>query len=346
MTTFILFVLILGVTVLVHECGHFLFAKLTGVKVFEFSIGMGPKLVQKTAKDGTKYSIRWIPIGGYVSLAGEELEDLKTHKGETLQDKKAWQRFLVMFMGVGFNFIFAFIVLFFVGIIFGAQDLKPIITHVEPNYPAYQAGLTDNDKILAINNKKVTYTDDVSLYLTLANLNKEVTFKVEKENGSIKEYKVTPERVISKDGNESYKIGINLNDEKGHGFINSIVYAFKKECAIFKQMFVVLGNLVTGGLSVNQLSGPVGIYSIVGQVKAQGLNALLCLVALLSINVGVINILPFPAFDGGRIFLLLVEKIKGSPVSPKVENTINSVGFILLILLMIYVTINDIIRLF
>lgn len=346
MTTFILFILILGITVLVHEFGHFLFAKLTGVKVFEFSIGMGPKIVQKVAKDGTKYTIRWIPIGGYVSLAGEDLEDIKNHKGETLQDKKPWQRFLVMFMGVGFNFIFAFLVLFFVGIFFGAQNLNPIISHVEKDYPAYQAGLSDEDKILTINDKKVSYADDVSLYLTLADLNKEVAIKVEKKDGTIREYKISPEKEIDQNGKESYKIGINLINEKEYGFIDSIVYAFKKECAIFKQMFIVLANLVTGGLSVNQLSGPVGIYSIVGQVKTQGWNALLCLVALLSINVGVINILPFPAFDGGRIALLVVEKIKGSPVSPKVENTINSVGFILLIILMIYVTINDIIRLF
>ena len=111
-------------------------------------------------------------------------------------------------------------------------------------------------------------------------------------------------------------------------------------------MFVVLGSLFTGKLPVNKLSGPVGIYSIVDQYKTQGVNALLYLMALLSINVGVINLIPLPAFDGGRILFLFIEKIKGSPVNPKVENTIHSIGFILLMLLMVYITINDILRLF
>ena len=111
-------------------------------------------------------------------------------------------------------------------------------------------------------------------------------------------------------------------------------------------MYVVLGNLFTGKISVNKLSGPVGIYSVVGQMSKQGLVALIYLMALLSINVGVINLLPLPAFDGGRILFLIIEKIKGSPVDPKVENTIHSIGFILLILLMLYVTFNDILRLF
>ena len=137
-----------------------------------------------------------------------------------------------------------------------------------------------------------------------------------------------------------------MKPEVNRGFIASLKYAFNEECAIFKQMFVVLGNLFTGEVKVSQLSGPVGIYSVVGKMSSQGISALLCLTALLSINVGVINLLPFPAFDGGRILFLIIEKIKGSPVDPKVENTIHSIGFILLILLMIYVTFNDVIKLF
>ena len=348
MLTLILFIFILGIIVLVHEGGHFLFAKLVGVHVYEFSIGMGPKVIQKIAKDKTKYSIRLIPIGGFVSLAGEEVdpEKLKEHKGSNLQDKKPWQRFLVMFMGVGFNFIFAFLILIISGLIFGAPSTEPIITEVADNYPAAIAGIEANDKVLRINDHKVTYKDDISLYLALEDLNNTVEFEVEKQDGTVRTYQVKPIKEIASDKSERYVVGIVMGSEINHGLVNAIKYGFNEELAIFKQMYIVLGNLFTGGVSVNQLSGPVGIYSVVGQMSKQGLVALIYLMALLSINVGVINLLPLPAFDGGRILFLLIEKIKGSPVDPKVENTIHSIGFILLILLMLYVTFNDILRLF
>lgn len=345
--TLILFILILGITVLVHEFGHFIFAKMVGVHVYEFAIGMGPVLFKKKGKDGVQYSIRAIPIGGFVSLAGEEVEvDLEQNKGHNLQDKKVWQRFLVMFMGVGNNFIFAFLVLLLMGLIYGAPNLTPIIIDAPENYPAHIAGIDSGDKILSINNRKVRYTDDVSLFLILEGKDEPLTFKVEKQDKTIRTYEVVPEKQISKDGEESYVIGINLESEKERGIIKSIVYAFKQECAFFKQMFNTIGGLFTGDISVKQLSGPVGIYGVVGDAKDQGINSLLKLLALLSINVGIINLLPLPAFDGGRILFLIIEKIKGSPVSPKVENIIHSIGFILLIILMLYVTFNDILRLF
>ncbi len=345
--TIILFVLILGVIVLVHEGGHFLFAKLTGVHVYEFSIGMGPLIAKKIAKDKTQYSIRAIPIGGYVSLAGEEVdeEERKKTKGHNLQDKTVFQRFLVMFMGVGFNFVFAFLILFLTGLIFGAPSTEPIIGGVSEDYPAALAGLEKGDRVLRLNGHKITFLEDISLYLAIEDLTKPVSFEVEKKSGEIETYNILPEKV-KEDGKEKYAIGIMLKADTDKGIIPSIVYAFNEEGAIFKQMFVVLGNLFTGGVSMNELSGPVGIYSIVGKMSAQGVSSLLYLTALLSINVGVINILPFPAFDGGRILFLIIEKIKGSPVDPKIENTIHNIGFILIILLMIYVTFNDILKLF
>ena len=346
--TIILFILILGIIVLVHEGGHFLFAKLTGVHVYEFSIGMGPLVFKHIAKDKTQYSIRAIPIGGFVSLAGEEIseEEREKTKGSNLQDKTVFQRFLVMFMGVGFNFIFAFVLLLFTGLIFGAPSTDPIINQVEEGYPAYEAGITSGDEVLSLNGHKITYLEDISLYLAIEDLSKPLTFDVKKPNGDINSYQVVPKKIKDDEGNDKYAIGIALKAEVSRGLGKSIKYAFNEECAIFKQMFVVLGNLFTGGVKVSQLSGPVGIYSVVGQMSHQGVSALLCLTALLSINVGVINLLPFPAFDGGRILFLIIEKIKGSPVDPKIENTIHSIGFILLILLMLYVTFNDILKLF
>lgn len=345
--TLILFILILGITVFVHELGHFIFAKLVGVHVYEFSLGFGPCICKKIAKDKTQYSIRAIPLGGFVSLAGEEVNvDREKHKGKNLQDKNIFQRFLVMFMGVGFNFVFAFLLLLFIGFIYGSPSLKPIITSVTENYPAAQAGLEANDEVLEIEGKRVTYIDDISLYITLADLDNPIEFKVKKDTGEIKTYEITPIKDTSDAKEDRYIIGIALQKAPEKGFFKAFKYAFEQECAIFKQMFVVLGSLFTGKLSVNQLSGPVGIYSIVGDVKNQGFNAILYLLALLSINVGIINLIPLPAFDGGRILFLIIEKIKGSPVNPKVENIIHTIGFILLMILMIYVTFNDVIKLF
>ena len=150
--TIILFVLILGLIVLVHEGGHFIFAKLTGVHVYEFSIGMGPLIAKKIAKDKTQYSIRAIPIGGYVSLAGEEIseEERKKTKGSNLQDKTILQRFMVMFMGVGNNFIFAFLLLLLIGLIYGAPSTVPRISGVTEGYPAAEVGMQKGDIITNI----------------------------------------------------------------------------------------------------------------------------------------------------------------------------------------------------
>lgn len=345
--TIILFILILGVIVLIHEVGHFLFAKITGVQVYEFSIGMGPLIVKRIGKDKTQYSIRAIPVGGFVSLAGEEVEEKERNKakGKTLQDKTVFQRFLVMFAGVAFNFISAFLILFLAGIISGAPSTQPVLNDVTPGYPAAEAGIEKGDKVLKINDHKVTYLEDISLYLTIEDLNKPVKIVVEKQNKDIETYKIKPEKTKDEEGKTKYALGVVLKADVNKGLGASISYAANEECAILKQMYVVLANLFTGGVELNQLSGPVGIFSIVDQMSEQGVSALLYLTALLSINVGVINLLPFPAFDGGRILFLLIEKIKGSPVNPKVENIIHTIGFGLLILLMIYVTFNDILKL-
>lgn len=346
MLTLIYFILILGLIVLVHEFGHFIFAKIFGVYVYEFSIGMGPKLFSKKDKKGeTVYSIRAIPIGGYVQLAGEEVDDDESvPKDRKMYSKPAWQRFLIMFFGAGNNFILAFILLFAYALIWKAPVLDPIISEVSDNYPSQIAGLSSGDRILEINGHKTSTIDDVQLYLTLNNDGDEVSFKVEKANGNIKEYKVTPKKE-KLDGVESYKFGMALESKTATGIGASIKYAFVKFGALFKQMVVVVKSLFTGDLGLNNLSGPVGIYSIVGETSSAGIASVIQLIVLLCVNVGFINLIPFPAFDGGRILFLIIEKIKGSPVSPKTENIIHGIGFMLLMLLLLYVTINDVLRL-
>ena len=343
----LLFVLILGSIVLVHEFGHFIFAKLAGVYVYEFSIGMGPVLWKKQGKE-TEYSIRAIPIGGFCAMAGEDVEaddENKIPKGKRLQDKTAWQRFLIMFFGAGNNFIYAIILLFLVGVIFGGTTMNPVLTGITEGSAAEKAGLEVGDTIIEINDHKISTSDDISLYLAVADPSEKSEFVVIKDDGTEVTYNIKPKKT-EVDGETSYVYGIEIKQEKTHGFFAAMEYVVKKTGSMFKQMAVTVAYLFTGGLKLNQLSGPVGIYSVVGETSKAGLASLMYLTAFLSINVGFINLLPIPAFDGCHILFIIIEKIKGSPVSPELQNKLSTIGLALLMLLMLVVTINDIIKLF
>ena len=343
----LLFIVILGVIVFVHEFGHFIFAKIAGVYVFEFAIGMGPKICG-FKKGETEYNLRAIPIGGFCSMAGEDFDDeelKKVPKKRRLQAKTAWQRFLIMVFGPMNNFILAVILLFFIALVWGGSTMDPIITSVEAGSAAEEVGISSGDRILKINNHKISTSDDMSLYLAISDPKKYTTMKVEKENDEVVTYKIKP-RKIKENGEEVYRYGIGIEQKKTKGFGEALAYTFKKTCSIFKQMYITLAYLFTGGIRLNQLAGPVGIYSIVGQQSKAGIANLIYLMAFLSINVGVINLLPIPAFDGGHILFIVIEKIKGSPVDPELENKIHAVFLVLLMLLMLVITFNDILRLF
>ena len=344
----IIFILILTVIIAFHEFGHFLFAKLCGVYVYEYAIGMGPKIFSKQIGE-TVYSIRAIPIGGFCQLAGEDLDaddKKKIKKDRRLQNKTPFQRFLIMFFGPMNNFILAVIILFLIALIWGGTTMNPIISEVEEKSAAEMAGLRVGDEVITINNHKIATSDDISLYLAVADPKKGSTFKVEHDNGTYDTIKVTPKK-IKVDGKDTYRYGIGMQQEKTKGFGNAFVYTFKKTCSIFKQMYITLGYLFTGHIKLNQLSGPVGIYSVVGKSReAGGLANILYLMAFLSINVGVINLLPIPAFDGGHILFIIIELIKGSPVKPELENKIHFIFLILLLLFMLVITFNDIVNLF
>lgn len=343
----ILFILILGVIVFIHEFGHFTFAKLTGVYVYEFAIGMGPKIWGKKGKE-TEYTLRAIPIGGFCQMAGEDVEDddlKKVPKNKRLQSKTIWQRFLIMFFGAGNNFISAVLILFFLALVWGGATMNPTITEVTKDYPAAKAGIEMGDKIVGINGKKVKTSDDASLYIAIADPKEKSTFVVEKASGKHAMYYIQPKKV-KKDGETSYVYGIGMKQEKTKGFVDAIKYTAKKTTSMFKQMAITVGYLFTGGIKLNQLSGPVGIYSIVGETSKTGIQNILYLVAFLSINVGFINLLPLPAFDGGHILFIVIEAIKGSPVKAEIEEKIHGIGMVILLLLMLVITINDIIKLF
>ncbi len=342
----LLFVVILGVIVFVHEFGHFIWAKITGVYVYEFAIGMGPKLFG-VKRGETEYNLRMIPIGGFCQMAGENLDNDaidKIPEDRRLQAKTAWQRFLIMVFGPMNNFILAIVLLLFVSLVWGGTTLSSKISSVEEGSAAYQSGIKNGDLVIEINSHKVSTSDDLSLYLAMANPNDNTKIVVLRD-GKKKTFLVKPTK-IGTGKKISYRYGIGIKQEKTKGIGASLVYTYKKTVSIFKQMFITIWYLFTGGIHLNQLSGPVGIYSVVGQQRTAGLANILYLVAFLSINVGVINLLPIPAFDGGHILFIVIEKIKGSPVDSELENKIHSIFLILLMILMLIITVNDILRFF
>jgi len=420
MMTIIYFILILGITVFIHELGHFIFAKKYGVHVYEFSIGMGPRLFKFNRKnDETDYCIRLFPIGGFVQMAGEEVEvDENIPKEKRLQSKTAFQRFMIMVAGVMMNFILAFVLLFFIGL-FNTVSVNNVYVN-----SSVINDLNDNDKIVEINGHFVNNYDKLALEITIAG-DKEFVMTVKDEKGNKKDVTVNPVAIgksnlpyqrdygfevndlsITKSSlsnvSEGYKVSavegvpvktyleminelskvdsefmLMLEDEQGKtkevkitvtenkedqllgysygfyiageeakGFFGAIKYAFTKFFSTVEQMIFTVIYLITGDISLSMLSGPVGIFSIVGEAGKAGFASIVSLLCLICINVGFINLLPLPAFDGGHIIFIIIEKIKGSRVNPKVENIIHNIGFILLMILMVLVTYNDIIRLF
>ncbi len=345
--TLIVLIFILGLLVMIHEFGHFIFAKKCGVFIYEFSIGMGPIIFKKIGKDGIQYSIRALPIGGYVQMAGEVAEDdKKVPKEKFMCNKSGFQRFLILVAGVTFNFLLAFVLLFFSALIWGSSSLDPIVGSVVEDYPMAEAGIEKGDRILAVNGKNVHTWDKAQILLNLKTKDGYYTFKMEKSNGEVTTYKVKPKEEKDDNGDVRKVFGVQIDTTRKYGFVEALKYSVLKFGSVINSMFIVIVNLFTGNLGLNALSGPVGIYGVVGESITMGIQQLIYLVAFLSINLGFINILPFPAFDGGRILFLIIEKIKGSPVNAKVENAFHTVGFILLMILMVYITLQDILKLF
>ncbi len=347
--TLIIFFIILGLIIFIHEFGHFIFAKRAGIYVYEFSLGFGPKLLSfKRKNDPTEYMIKLIPLGGYVAMAGEdELVDndnskIKIKDDEKLYNKTFFQRFMVMIAGAMNNFILGIVLLFIMGLIYGTSTASTTLSDIPKNGSLYEAGGRNGDVITKINGKKVKTYDDIQTYLAINGEGNKVDITLKDKNNIENTYNIKPK--LSKEDSKYY-YGISVKVKNNKGFISALTYAKDKFISIYKSMFVIIGSLFTGKLGIDSLSGPVGIYSVV-DASQSSLQMLLYLTAYLSINIGFMNLIPFPAFDGGRVLFLIIEKIKGSKISMKVEATINSIGFIFLMGLMILVTIKDIFNLF
>lgn len=344
----VIFILILGVIVLVHEFGHFIWAKKFGVHIYEFSIGMGPAIFTHEGKDKIKYCLRLFPIGGYVQMAGEVYADDDKIDKDKLMCNKPWhQRLIIIVAGVINNFILAIVLLFLFALIWGAPTDSTKISSVEKDYPVEKAGIKKGDKIIGVNGKKVNSWDKAQILLLLKSKDNTYKLKIEHKDKTVETYKIKPKKEYDKElKTNRYVFGFVIEDKVNHGFVASLKYAFTKFVSIIETMWLTIANLFTGNLSIKNLSGPVGVYQVVDSGIAAGISYLIYITAFLSINVGFINILPLPAFDGGRAFFMLIEKIRRKPIDSKIENTIHTIGFVLLLILMVFITWQDIARLF
>lgn len=327
--------LVFGFIIFFHELGHFYFAKRAGVTIYEFSIGMGPKIFNKE-KNGTLYSLRLFPIGGYVSMAGEDEE---SDDPNSFDKKTLPQRFLSIIAGPLANILLCILLLIPVFLTVGTPT-STVFSNVIENSAASDAGLKKGDKVISINGKKVDSFDEITKTIT-KNKDKELTLEYERD-GKTNSVKLSPRENAGR-----YVIGIQADYEKNPA--KAIPYAFKTTYDISKTMLSFLFKLITGQLSnniANSVSGPVGVISMVSNAATTGFMNLLYLTAVISLNIGIMNLLPIPALDGWRILLLFIEGIRGGKkLSSKVEGYINGAGFVLLMALMLFVTYKDVLRL-
>lgn len=339
----ILAILVFGSIVFIHELGHFLLAKWNGIRVDEFSIGMGPRLWSKV-KGETRYSLKLLPIGGSCMMGEDDADD---QSEGSFNSKSVWARMAVVAAGAIFNFILAFI---FAVILVGYCGYdKPVISGVVPGYAAEAAGMQEGDRIVRINGKKINLWREVSYYNMLhPGETLELVFE---RDGEKHEVTLEPQQ----DENGNYLMGVMSpgKNEKAN-VLTAVQYGAYEVKFWITTTIESVSQLITGRLGADQISGPVGIVNIVDETyeesKSYGIVVvvmqMLNIGILLSANLGVMNLLPLPALDGGRLVFLIIEAIRGKRVPPEKEGIVHAIGMILLLALMVFVLFNDIQRIF
>ena len=341
----ILSILLFGFIIFFHELGHFLAARLFGVGVVSFSLGRGP-IILSVERGGTEYAIRAVPFGGFCALCGED-EAAEKLSPDDFNAHAPWQRFLILIAGACFNFLLAFLLAAVLLVQTGVD--KPYIGKLMPGMPAEAAGLKPGDRILAVNGSKATFFRDVSLQLQF-HAGEPVTFRYETAEGELRTVTVTPQYLEEQGG---YYTGIVSAGSTPVKDPLSLVYYAAGEVKLNIRMAIQsVRMLVKGAVSPKNLTGPVGIVQAISDnmdaARPYGLRAvllsLLSFGLLLSANLGVMNLLPLPALDGGRALLTAVEAVIRRPLNRKIEAMVHTAGFALLMGLMLYVLWNDVMR--
>ena len=339
----ILAIIVFGLIIFVHELGHFLLAKINGIRVDEFSIGMGPRLFS-FVRGETRYSLKLLPIGGSCMMGEDDVNDV----GEgSFNSKSVWARISVVAAGAIFNFILALI---FSMIVVGYTGYdEPVIYGVIEEFPAEAAGMQAGDRIVKMNNKKINIWREVTYY-NMFHQGETVDLVYERD-GERHEVTITPKQ----DEDGSYLLGVTSPGElKEANLLTALQYGVYEVRFWISTTIESLKMLVTGAVGMDQLSGPVGIVDVVDETYQQSkdygivvvIMQMLNIGILISANLGVMNLLPLPALDGGRLVFLIIEAIRGKRVSPEKEGWVHGIGMILLLALMAFVLFNDIKRLF
>ena len=360
--TLIAALIVFSAVIAIHEFGHFTVAKLCGIQVNEFSIGMGPALWKKIYK-GTQYSLRALPVGGYVALEGEESPESQQAEaacdereaedenpvppeqrtGIPLNEAPVWQRVLVMVAGAFMNFVLGFVVLV---ILVAAQEgaiTSKTIYSIENDALCGQTGLQAGDEIVAVNGRRCFVANDI-LYELVRTEAYRARFTVKRDGQKVELPDVQFDTWQDEDGQTHMTLGFTVYGIKKTP-LNVLNEAWNSTLYYGRIVFTSLADLVRGRESINNLSGPVGIVTAIGQAASYGWQDLLELLALITINLGVFNLLPFPALDGGKVVFLIIEGVTGHAVPEKLQGTLTIAAFALLFGLMLFATYNDIIRL-
>lgn len=348
-----------GILILIHELGHFAFAKLFKVGITEFAIGMGPKIFSKKGKDGVDYSLRLIPMGGFVSMVGEDEEVDEDLADKALNKKPVWQRIIIVAAGAVTNILFG-IILMGVIVAFSKSDIYSTTVEgfnvyysdtnevrVEDTW--YRRGtdeilLQKGDKILKIGDRRINVRDDF-IYEVMFLGNESVDVTVLRDGKKTLVEDVAFESRV--EGGITLGIaGFIRTTRLEKTFPEVIKQAFCRSVASAGMIWDSLLNTVKGEYGTESLSGPVGIIEQVEETAKYGWDSLLLMVVIITLNLGIMNLLPLPALDGGRLFFMLIELIRGKPVNPKYEGYVHAIGIVLLMGLMLFVTYNDIVRIF
>ena len=336
---FFIVVLVFGVFIFIHELGHFLTARMCKVSIKEFAIGLGPKLLSKTsAKSKIKYTLRALPIGGFVSMEGE---DDASDDANAFCNKKLWQRMLIILAGPLMNLILGFILM---SILICSQStfLSTTVDFFGSKATSNEF-LQPNDVIIAIDNTKIYTGSDLSYEIMFQGY-EPISVTVERDGE-----KITFENVVFPTFEDSGAL-FGQRDfalkEEAKSFSTIIKHTYFRSLSTIKMVYDSLGGLVSGRFGMEAVSGPVGVTEVVGEAAKNGFSSFLYIITVLTINLGVFNLIPFPALDGGRLLFLIIEAIRRKPLNKNIEGYINFVGIIILFAFMILVTFKDIIKLF
>jgi len=352
LTTILSTVIVLGILIFVHELGHFLVAKRSGVTVLRFSLGFGPKIFSIT-RGQTEYRLSLVPLGGYVKMLGEDLEEELPEAADragAFSEQSVWKRLLIVFAGPLSNFVTAILIFTLLFAFSGIPERAPDIGTVNPGSPAEKAGLQSGDRVLSINGVPIRTWDDLSESIEKLGLNP-LNLRIKRGDSDLS-IAVTPAIDEAKNlFGETFKrplIGITVSDNKIVRKVNPLAagyYALDHTYQLSKLFFMTVIKLVERIVPLNTLGGPIMIAQMAGKQAAKGVVDLMYFMALISVNLAVLNLLPIPVLDGGHIFFFLIEAALGKPLSLRKIEIAQRVGLLALLSLMVVVCYNDIGRL-